>query len=77
MIRGDKVIGAIATGHREPKPFSEKQVALLKAFADKAVIAIENARLLKALRERTEQVEAQSQELVNLNQGTHAGLDGH
>src|SRR5262249_28703366 len=68
MIRGDNVIGAIATGHREPKPFSEKQVALLKAFADQAVIAIENARLLKELRERTEQVEAQSQELVNLNQ---------
>jgi adenylate cyclase len=68
MIRGDKVIGAIATGHREPKPFSEKQVALLKAFADQAVIAIENARLLKQLRERTKQVELQSQELVNLNQ---------
>ena len=68
MIRGDNVIGAIATGHQEPKPFSEKQVALLKAFTDQAVIAIENARLLNELRERTEQVEAQSQELVNLNQ---------
>jgi GAF domain-containing protein len=38
----DKVIGAVATGHQEPKPFSEKQVALLKVFADQAVIAIEN-----------------------------------
>ena len=54
MIRGDKVIGAIATGHREPKPFSEKQVALLKAFTDQAVIAIENARLLNELRQRTD-----------------------
>jgi GAF domain-containing protein len=53
MIRGDKVVGAIGTAHREAKPFNEQQVALLKAFADQAVIAIENTRLLNELRERT------------------------
>ena len=53
MIRGDKVIGAIATARREAKAFNEKQVALIKAFADQAVIAIENARLLNELRQRT------------------------
>ena len=54
MIREDKVIGAIGTAHREAKPFSEQQVALLKSFADQAVIAIENATLLHALRQRTD-----------------------
>ena len=54
MIRGDKVIGAIATARREAKAFNEKQVALIKAFADQAVIAIENARLLNELRQRTQ-----------------------
>ena len=54
MIRGEKVVGAIGTAHREPKPFSDKQVTLLKSFADQAVIAIENARVLTELRQRTD-----------------------
>jgi hypothetical protein len=55
MIRGDKVIGAIATARREAKAFNEKQVALIKALADQAVIAIENTRLLNELRETLQQ----------------------
>jgi GAF domain-containing protein len=54
MIQGQKVVGAIGTAHREPKRFSDKQVALLKSFANQAVIAIENARVLTELHQRTD-----------------------
>src|SRR6266850_787449 len=55
MVREDKVIGAIVTGHQEATPFNDKQIALLRAFADQAVIAIENARLVNETKESLEQ----------------------
>src|SRR5258706_9229747 len=54
MIRDGKTVGAIATAHRESVAFDDKQVALLKAFADQAVIAIENARLFRETKEALE-----------------------
>jgi GAF domain-containing protein len=54
MMRGDTAIGALSVVRLAPGPLSDKQLAVLKNFAAQAVIAIENARLLNELRQRTD-----------------------
>ena len=60
LLREGVAIGVIGLRRTEIRPFTDKQIALLKTFADQAVIAIENVRLFNELQDRTTGAEQQT-----------------
>ena len=73
LLREGIAIGAIAIRRTEVRPFSEQQIALLKTFADQAVIAIENVRLFQELEARTRELARSVGELKALGRSWPGG----
>jgi signal transduction histidine kinase len=71
LLREGSPIGVINIRRTQVRPFSDKQIALLKTFADQAVIAIENVRLFQEIQDKNDQLEAanrhKSQFLANVS----------
>ncbi len=78
MLRKGVAIGVILIRRSEVRRFSEKQIDLLKTFADQAVIAIENVRLFQELQTRTEELSRsveQLKALAEVGQAVNSTLD--
>ena len=70
LLNKGQMIGAFVLSRQEVRPFTEKQIALVQSFADQAVIAIENARLLNELRQSLKQQTATADVLKVISRST-------
>jgi signal transduction histidine kinase len=68
LMREGVAIGALNIRRRDLRPFTEKQIDLLKTFADQAVIAIENVRLFNELQSRTQELARSVEQLRSLSE---------
>ena len=68
MLKENEVAGVIAIYRQEVRPFTDKQVAVVVNFANQAVIAIENARLLAEIRDRSAELARSVEELTTLRE---------
>jgi GAF domain-containing protein len=68
LLRDDVVLGVIRVSRKQVRPFTDKQAALLKTFADQAVIAIENVRLFNELQARTRELTRSVRQLTALGE---------
>ena len=72
MLKENELIGSFSVYRQEARPFTDKQIALVTNFAAQAVIAIENARLLNELRQRTDELGRSVEELRALGEVSRA-----
>jgi len=72
MLRHDAAAGTISVTRREPGGFTDDEIALLKTFADQAVIAVENVRLFKELEARTGELTQSVEKLTALGEVSRA-----
>ena len=72
MLKENEPIGAFLLARQEIRPFTDKQIALVTSFANQAVIAIENTRLLTELRQRTDELGRSVGELRALGEVSQA-----
>jgi signal transduction histidine kinase len=72
LLHDGVALGVIRISRTEIRPFSDKQITLLRTFADQAVIAIENVRLFTELQARTAELSRSVEELTALGEVSHA-----